>query len=63
MKDELSARIDKYGGELTAKTDETNKRINILSTRLGENTRELSELKAEIVALRSRQEIIEDLVR
>ena len=43
--------------------DETNRRIDILSTRLEENTRELGEVKAEIAALRSRQEIIEDLVR
>ena len=60
MKDELSARIDSVIEKLTARIGETNKRINILSTRLGENTRELGELKAEIVA---RQEIIEDLVR
>jgi len=63
VKEDLTARIDSVRRELTIRIDETNKRIDILSTRLGENTRELGELKAEIVALRSRQEIIEDLVR
>jgi chromosome segregation ATPase len=61
--DETNKRIDTATHELTARIDETNKRIDVLSTRLEENTRELGELKAEIVALRSRQEIIEDLVR
>ena len=61
--DETNRRIDSVREELTARIDETNKRIDLLSTRLEENTRELGELKAEIVALRSRQEIIEDLVR
>ncbi|MBO8180827.1 MAG: hypothetical protein H0Z19_10205 [Archaeoglobus sp.] len=59
VRDELTARID----ETNKRIDETNKRIDILSTRLEENTRGLGELKAEIAALRSRQEIIEDLVR
>jgi chromosome segregation ATPase len=63
FREELTKRIDSVREELTVRIDETNKRIDVLSARLEENTRELGELKAEIATLRSRQEIIEDLVR
>ena len=61
--DETNKRIDAVREELTARIDETNKRIDALSARLEQNTRELGNLKVEIVELKTRQEIIDDVVR
>ncbi|MBA5942062.1 MAG: hypothetical protein H0M93_01845 [Methanophagales archaeon] len=59
----IDSRIDSLRAELTARMDTLSMRIDTLSIRLEEYTRELGNVKTEIIALKTRHEVIDDTVR